>query len=240
MPPVRPLEGNFTVLGNRIPRVVVLVLGLTLLVSVLAAVGSRNGVPFVLQQAALLPALVWHGQLWRLVTWVFVEPDGIGLFFGGLLLVSLGRDLYYAWGAQRFLGYYLGIAAASGLATCLVGLLWPSLWTAGYFSMWPVVDAMIIAWAGMHPTRDVMLFFVLPARGRSLIIATFGLTLLLALMNGVAGFVPHFLAEGLMLAYMNPPSGLQRLWQRTRLRQSQKRSPKLRVVEREEPPRWLH
>lgn len=231
-------------MGNRVPRVVGLLIGLTLVVSIVAAVGYRNGVPFILREATLSPALVWQGQIWRLVTWIFVElggiPPGTNLFFGGLLLFFLGRDLYYTWGATRFLGHYLGIGVASGLATCLVARLWPGVWASDYMSMWPAVNAMIIAWATLNPGREILVFLVLPARGRSLIIVTIGLTLLFALINGVVHFVPHFLAEGLMLAYLNPPTAVQRFWQRARLRRTQGRSPKFRVVEKEEPPRWLH
>lgn len=244
MPPVRALDGSFTILGGRVPRVVFLLLGLTLLATILAAVGYRNGLPFFLRATTLSPALVWEGQLWRLVTWPFVElggaPPGLNLFFGCLLLVFLGRDLYYAWGATRFLGHYLGIAAASGLATCLVSRLWSDVWASDYFTMWPAVDAMIIAWATLHPGREILIFLVLPARGRTLIIATIALTLLFALLSGFTYFVPHFLAEGLMLAYLNQPTGLRRFWQQARRRRSQRRASKLRVVERDEPPRWLH
>jgi hypothetical protein len=244
MAPVRALDGSFTILGNRLPRIVGLLIGATLVASVCAAVGYRNGVPFILREATLSPALVWQGQIWRLVTWIFIEiqgiPPGTNLFFGGMVLFFIGPDLYYGWGATRFLGHYIGIAAASGLATCVVGRFWPEVWAGDYFTMWPAVDAMLIAWAALHPSREIRLFLVLPARGRSLIIAIMGLTLLFALINGISGFIPHFLAEGLMLGWMNPPRGLQQFWHRARLRRMSKRPTKFRVVEREEPPRWLH
>ena len=243
--PMRPLDGTFTILGNRVPRVVGLLIGLTFLASIGAAVGARNGFPALLAQGILAPDFVWAGQLWRLVTWVFLElggqPPGLNLFFGSLLLWWVGRDLYYAWGATRLLGTYLGIAVAAGAATCLVArLVWPGLMGADYMGMWPVVDALIIAWATIHPSREILVFLVLPARGRTLILITLGMTLLFGLINGIAGFVPHFLAEGLMLAHLNPPLSLQKLWHQTRMRRSQRRSPKLRAVDRDDPPRWLH
>ena len=241
MPPVRVLDGSFTILGGRVPRVVGLLVGLTLVATILGAVGARNGLPTVLQQGVLSPDLVWTGQVWRIVTWVFFELDALSLVFGCLGLWWFGRDLYYAWGPTRLLGTYLGIAAATATLTCLVArLVWPALLRADYVGMWPVVSALIIAWATLHPHRDVFVYFVLPLRGRNLILATLGGTLLFALLDGVARFVPHFIAQGLVLAYLNPPVALQRLWQRARLRQSQRRAPKLRVIERDEPPRWLH
>lgn len=241
MRPARILDGSFTVMGGRVPRVVGLLIGITVVVSIVGAVGARNGFPLFLQTGILVPALVLEGQVWRLFTWVFFEPDPLSLIFGGLGLWWFGRDLYYAWGPARLLGTYLGVAAAAAIGTCVVGLVaWRALTGATYWGMWPVVSALIIAWATINPHRDVFVYFVLPLRGRNLILATLGGTLLFALLDGAARFVPHFLAEGLMLAWLNPPLALTRLWQRARLRHAQRRAPKLRAVERDEPPRWLH
>lgn len=240
MPPVRALDGSFTILGGRVPRVVGLLIGLTVVSTIVGSVGARNGLPLILATGILSPSLVLAGQVWRLFTWIFFEPEPLSLIFGCLGLWWFAKDLYYAWGPTRLLGSYLGIGGAAGLGTCLVALLWRDLMGAVYVGMWPTLSALIIAWATINPHRDVFVYFVLPLRGRSLILATLGGTVLFALLDGGARFVPHFLAEGLMLAWLNPPAGLQRFWHRARLRQAQRRAPKFRVVEREEPPRWLH
>ncbi len=247
MRPVRALDGGFNVMGTRVPRVVGLLVGLTLFASIMGAVGARNGVRVILQQGVLAPDLVWSGQLWRLVTWPFFELDGLSLIFGCLALFWFGRDLAHAWGPGRFLGLYLGFAAASGTATCLIGrLLWPELLSAAFLGPWAMVDALIIAWAILYPHRDVLVYFVLPLRGPNLIYATIGGTLLFALLNGIGNFVPHFMAEALMLAYMREGS-LSRLWLRLRMGALQakagRRPAHLRPVEKDDwgkPPRWLH
>jgi len=237
----RVLDGSFTVMGGRVPRVVGLLIGLTLLVTISGAVGWRNGYPLVQEAVVLVPGAVWFGQVWRVLSWVLFEPSGLGLVFGCLGLWWFGRDLYYSWGATRLLAVYFGLAAFSAVVTCLVArLLWHELLPLRYFGMWPVVSALLIAWATLNPGRDVLVYFVLPLRGRNLILATLGGTVLFALLDGVAGYIPHFLAEGLMLAWLNPPAAVQGFWHRQRMRSSGRRSPKFRVVERDEPPRWLH
>ena len=73
------------------------------------AAGGRG----LVGMAALIPALVWEGQVWRLVTWVFFERDPLSLLFGALTRYWFGRDLCYAWGSKRFLTTFVVIAAAS-------------------------------------------------------------------------------------------------------------------------------
>jgi hypothetical protein len=75
---------------------------------------------------------------------------------------------------------------------------------------------------------------------------TLGTTVLFGLFYGLAGFVPHLLAESLMLAYLRGVS-FQRLWLEVRYRLwwrgFRKRSSHLRAVEKDAPSqqdRWLH
>src|SRR5258706_7574812 len=64
----------------------------------------------------------------------------------------------------------------------------------------PGADGLVIAWALRFPERVVNLYFVLQVNGRSLIIATLGLTAILAIYYGLSMFVPHFAAEAMVLA----------------------------------------
>ncbi len=243
MRPAQALNGSFTVLGGRVPVVVALLIGLTLAGSILGAVGVRNGLPFLLQAGFLSPATVGAGQGWRLLTWVFFEPDALSLIFAILGLWWFGRDLARAWGPTRFLAVYLGMAVATGAATCLVAWLL-RMGDLIVLGPWPLVTTLIIAWAVLYPHQDVLVFFVLPLRGRNLIYATVGGTVLFALLGGVAHYLPHFVAQGLMMLYLRRP--LRRLWLKFRLALQQRggrRSSYLRPVDRSrrsEPPRWLH
>jgi membrane associated rhomboid family serine protease len=239
----RPLNRSFLVLGHRMPFVIALVAGATLLASLLAL---NSQVLF--ENAVLVPRRVWAGEVWRLVTWVFVVPDPLGLLFGCLALVLwFGPDLVGAWGPRRFLTAYLGLSAAAGAVTCLIALASPRLMSGVFAGWWPLIDALIIAWALIHPYRDLYLFFVLPLRGMNLVYGTIALTLLFAMMPfNLLGYVPHFLAEGLMLAYLRWSP--RDLWLRLRYRFLTRKlwSPPshLRPVQRhrrdDEPPRWLH
>jgi membrane associated rhomboid family serine protease len=241
---LRILEGHFSLLGSQFPRAVGIWVGLILGLSVLGAVSFRSGARGLLELSGLQPMAVWQGEIWRLVTWSFFELDALGLIFAALVIFFFGRDLCYSWGATRFFMACLGLAAGAGALTCLIGRVWPALLSASYFTAWPVAEALIIAWATYHPGRTILLYFVLPVSGRNLVYITIGGTLLFALLHGFAGFVPHFCAQGLMLAHLHGFSPRE-LWLRYKLRQMQwrprRRPSHLKPVSRgDEPPRWLH
>jgi membrane associated rhomboid family serine protease len=244
--PVRSrLSSSFVFFGARFPAVVVWLAGGILAASCLGALADRLGLT-LLDWVVLHPQLVLKGQLWRLVTWSFFELSPLGLIFGCLLLLMIGRDLADSWGARRFLVIYVVLTAVVGALTVLVGLVWPDVQRISYVTMWPLLEALIIAWAVWFPSRQILVYFVLPMGGRNLILLTIGGTLIFALLVSVALFVPHFLAEGLMLAYLRVPA-IGRVFQKLSLgmRGNQKRRPThLRAVDRmdreDEPPRWLH
>lgn len=242
----RVLNRQLYFLGSRVPLVVAVLVGLTLAGSILGAVGRRNGFPLVLQWGVLAPDLVWAGQLWRLLSWPFFETDGLALIFAGLALWWFGRDLASSFGPAGFLARYLAVALLTGVGICLLARFgWPALGNAFFMGAWPLVDAMIVAWAIFYPHRQILFFFVLPLGGRNLVYVTVGVTVLFALLEGFARFIPHFLALAVTLAYMRDPSLLY-LWLRLRLawerRGGRRRSSHLRAVDGEDPRRspWLH
>jgi membrane associated rhomboid family serine protease len=244
MPP-RPtfLDRRIHVLGGSLSMPVALLIGATLVTSILGA-----QLPDLLNAGRLSPALIKSGEVWRLVTWTFFEMDPVGLIFGALALFWFGNDLVRLWGPGRFLATYLGLAAAAAGVTCLVALAWRPLMGLEFAGAWPVISALIIAWAIAFPTRDIFVYFVLPMRGRNLIYLTLGGTLLFALLSrSFAIYTPHFAAELLALVSMrrNPLSGL---WAKVKFelayRRWRHRSRNLREVPRQQPrdedPRWYH
>jgi membrane associated rhomboid family serine protease len=195
MPRSRWLDRRFVVLGGSVTAPVALLIGATLVGSILGA-----QVAGILYAGVLVPGLVLAGEAWRLATWVLFEQDPLGLVFAGLALYWFGNDLVRVWGPGRFLATYFGLAAVAGAVTCLLALAWPALRLAPHAGPWAVVDGLIIAWALTFPTRNILVYFVLPLHGRNLVYATLGGTLLFALLGGLSRFVPHFAAELVTLA----------------------------------------
>lgn len=242
MSPVTRRPRSYVFFGNRFPAVVVWMAGLVLVGSCLLALEARVGAGLV-RWLVLSAPNVLAGQAWRLVTWSFFEFHPLGLIFGCLALLVFGRDLADAWGPRRFLVTCLVVAVATGAVTTGVGLLVESF-RVPHLTVWPLLEALIIAWASLYPSRQMLFYFVLPLGGRNLILATFGLTLVFAMLSSFAAFVPHFVAEALMLAYMQEHAIKRWFRGLSGGGSGKKRSSHLRAVDRlerdEEPPRWLH
>jgi membrane associated rhomboid family serine protease len=240
MPRSRWLDRRYSVLGGSLTAPVALLIGATLVGSILAA--QARGVAFA---GVLVPGLVYQGQAWRLVTWVLVEQDPLGLIFAGLALFWFGNDLARVWGPGRFLAVYFGLAGAAAIVTCLLAIVWPALAMTPYAGPWAVVDGLIIAWALSFPGRNIFLYFVLPLSGKNLIYATLGGTLLFGLLGGIGRFVPHFAAQLLTLAVLR--GAPVDVWRRIRFewayRGWRRRASRLREVPPRPPggnPRWYH
>jgi membrane associated rhomboid family serine protease len=240
-PRVSWLDRRIHLLGGSLLASIALLIGATLITSILGA-----QVPGFGAMGALVPSQVFAGQLWRLLTWAFFEMDALGLIFAALALFWFGNDLVRIWGSPRFLATYLGLAAGAAAVTCLVALVWTELRPLPFVGAWPVVSALIIAWASAFPTRNMLLYFVVPLSGRNLVYATLGGTLIFALLGGVWRYVPHFAAQLLVLAAMRR-SPLSELLTKVRFelayRGWRRRSSRLREVPRtprDEHTRWYH
>ncbi len=226
--------------GGRVPPTVGSLISAIVAASLVGALGRGLG---LVQLAALVPGLVWRGQLWRLVTWVFFETDPLSLLFGGLTLYWFGRDLCFAWGPRRFLLTFFGIAVGAALATSLVARLSPDMMGAQWTGSWAVITALIVAWSIIFPDRQILFMMALPMSGRALMFVTLGGTLLYAIFGGFRAYVPHLAAQLLMVAYANGWS-LRGLWQQFRIknyeRRARRRASHLKVVKKEDPPRWMN
>jgi membrane associated rhomboid family serine protease len=231
------LTGSVDILGHRVSRVVLYVILATLAGTIL----TTN----VTMALVLVPDLVLQGEVWRLFTWPLVQPDALGLIFACLFLWFMGPDLVYTWGPSGYLLRYVALAVATGVVTCLLALVFPSLRGVLFvLGAWAVVDAFILAWALLFPHRQVYQFFMLPMSGKNLVYFTVGANVLFALLSGSGRvlFLPCFIAMGLMLAYLYFPSWRRLIGQLAMGPSTPKRPRHLRPVdaERDDKPRWLH
>ncbi len=233
---------SFFTFGGRVPASVGLLLALMLVASI---AGWTN--PRLLQAAALIPVAIQRGELWRLVTWPFFQDDPFTLLFAGLILWQMGQQLSYAWSERRFVTRFFGYTLGAGVGVTLLAYVWGAASGVGHVGIWPVVMALIVAWAMLFPDRQVNIWGVLPLTGRNLaLLVTFG-TLLYGIARGFAAFSPHLIAIGIAWAQARSGFSTRRLgWQVRQwwaAREMRRRSRHLKVVKKngsDDRPRWLN
>ena len=106
-----------------------------------------------------------HGEIWRIVTFIFVPGDMrpfwliVALYFYYWIGSSLERE----WGTARFTLYYLSGALLTVLGVVIVSLItgnhYLTIYGTGYVNL-----SMFFAFAFLFPDTTVLLFFILPVR----------------------------------------------------------------------------
>ena len=135
---------------------------------------------------------VAHGQVWRLVTFLFIPPPSSPLW----ILINLyftwwvGSSLEQNWGAFKFNAYYLLGALGTIVAAVIAG---PAT------NFW--LDAsLFLAFATVFPDVQILLFFIIPVRVKWLgIIAAVGIAYAAAMGTwGTRGSIVASLANYLI------------------------------------------
>lgn len=137
------------------------------------------------------------GQIWRVVTFLFVPPlsTGIQLLLTLYFRWWVGNSLQRAWGDFRFMMYIL-VGMVGALVACLIT---GSAGASGIFL------SLFFAYAWMWPEQQVLLFFILPIKMKWMGIAAAAMWVLefltgnfasrVSLLFGIAGFLAFFGGE---------------------------------------------
>lgn len=245
--------------GGRAPFSVGLVLALALLATLVGTFSPPLGRWLILEIPDLdTPSWVVVLEGWRLVTWTLYQGPLPGslltLLFAGLMLVWLGQQLSYAWSERRFLWRCLGLTAGTGAITLL--LLTPFGWPAGYFGLWPLVNALLVTWGLIFPHQRLAWFGVLQMSGSTVAKAvTIGTPVwalvfeapVVGVVAALLRYVPHLVA--IALAWAMVAGGPRRLWWRAKewwlRRKLERQRRKFKVVTGSgtgggKPPRWMN
>jgi hypothetical protein len=239
------LPQGFT-FGGRVPATVGLLLVLLVGATLAGWITGRSGI------AALVPELVIRGEVWRLVSWAFVQPRGdvLGLLFGGFMIFSFGQQLAYVWSERRFLGTFVALALAASVGATVLAAIWAPA-NQPHLGIWPVANGLLLAWAMIYPDRQISIWGVLPVTGKTLgLLVVLGTVLYGLAAGGIPGlgaFAPHFCA--LAMAYVLSRGRLPtRRWKLQAKewwaeREFKRRSKHLKVIRKngqDDPPRWMN
>ena len=144
---------------------------------------STGGYPIATSLLSFSSDAILQGQIWRIITFVFVPATSRNIFLFAITLYFyyfIGNALEREWGSNKFtIFYFFGI-----LLNILVGFL------VGTASMYYVNMSMFFAFATLYPNLQFLLFFIIPVKAKWLAwidAAYFALAVLQYLLTG------HFL-----------------------------------------------
>ena len=118
-----------------------------------------------LQYLLFSPDKILSGQVWRLITFVFIPPSRNLLYLALFLYFYyfIGSTLERQWGAGRFTMYYFSGILLTVIYGFVVGLLTNSLsmisLSADYINL-----SLFFAYATLFPDNRVLLFFIIPIK----------------------------------------------------------------------------
>lgn len=145
-----------------------------------------NAIVFLLQyilrinMAVLLSfnlGAILNGQVWRLITFIFVPAQFGGSFLGifGFAIViflyySIGSSLERAWGTFKFNVYYLSGAVFTAIACSILNLGGAPyvVATAQFINL-----TLFLAFATMFPNLEFLLYFIIPVKAKYMAILYF-------------------------------------------------------------------
>jgi hypothetical protein len=185
MPLLDRLESRFGHLA--IPGLIYYIAGLKLLTYGIFNVQSLEAQQRYLDFLKLDGPRILSGQIWRLVTYLFV-PSGENVIFavmGALFLMWLGRGLEEAWGAFRLNLYFIG-----GMIAVTIGCLIFGMGESGVF----LFQSILLAFAMIYPNEEVRLHLIIHVKIKWIAWVSVALTFLLILQlpkMAIAVFFGH-------------------------------------------------
>ena len=130
--------------------------------------------PNAINAISLNPELILKGQIWRLISWVLMPPNGASLWIIITLLFyfSIGRTLENVWGDFRYTLYIISGIIFTDLGVIgsyLVLMLTGQSELAAFYSYTGVSTyflcmSIFLAYAFTFPEHQVLLWFIIPVK----------------------------------------------------------------------------
>jgi hypothetical protein len=141
-----------------IRNLMIYITGLNGLVALLSLYTQNNpNAGDISQKLYMIPPLVMQGEVWRLVTFLFIPPETspIFLLFVLYFYYMIGNTLEHEWGSFKFNIYYLiGV-----LGTIAAAFLGTGIATSMFLNF-----SLIFAFAYLFPNYQILIFFIIPVK----------------------------------------------------------------------------
>lgn len=122
--------------------------------------GTAN--PLLLSYIAFDPAAILHGQVWRLVSFIFFPPSmGLFAFIAFYFYYWIGSTLEAHWGTAQFnIYFFTGV-----VLTVIYGFIMYLITGMSFMlDAQYIYLSMFFSFAALYPNMQVLLFFIIPIK----------------------------------------------------------------------------
>lgn len=150
-------------------------------------------------------AVVGSGQVWRLLTYMFLHSQtSFGhIIFNMLALWMFGVELERMWGTRFFVKYYFVSGVGAALTTTVLAFVplavFDPLYTSLTVGASGAIYGVLLAYALYFPNRPIYIYFIFPIPAKYFVMIMGGISLLSSL-GGPGGGVAHTTHLGGLLA----------------------------------------
>lgn len=112
---------------------------------------------FYLSKLVLEPDLIMKGEVWRLITFIFIPPTAsyVWIIFVLYFYYLIGSGLEHEWGSFKFNVYYF-----LGMIGTIAGAFISGYGVTGFY----LNLSLLFAFAVIYPDFQILLFFILPVK----------------------------------------------------------------------------
>ena len=162
-------------------------------------------------------AVVTQLQIWRLATYLFIhDPGGFThILFNMLALWMFGVELEHRWGTRGFVRYYAITGVGAGIATVVIAMLpfdaTRAIWASTTIGASGAIYGLLLAWALLFPTRQILFMFIfpLPARVAAILMGAMSFLAAVSGTNGSVAEATHLSGFVIGWLYLRGPKNLR-------------------------------
>ncbi len=164
-----------------------------LVASILKAVGAFSLVSVL----GLSASGLFHGLIYQLFTYPFIEVQLMNFIFNGLVVWFIGSELESQWGQKIYLRFLLLTILGVGLIYTVVNLLFffgTQFYSLPIHGLSGINFALLIGYSMLFPDRPMAFMMVFPMRAKTFCWILAGIEVYLAVFSSFTASWAHLLA----------------------------------------------
>ncbi|MBX7153172.1 rhomboid family intramembrane serine protease [bacterium] len=178
------------ILGGDYPMVKLMIL-INAIVFVIQQIAGRSDIGYFIAEHLALSNRIWDGEIWQLVTYMFLHSDIWHILFNMLAVWMFGKELEMVWGSSKFLRYYFVCGVGAGLTFLL-------------FSQGAVIGAsgavfgILLAFGMIFPDQIILMSLLFPIKAKYMVLI-YGVITFLSIAKPGGDNIAHFAHLGGMV-----------------------------------------